>query len=382
MLNKKILFLTGTRADFGKISPLIKKLRDQNGYDYHIFVTGMHLLKVYGYTYIEVEKEFPESLTKYKNQSENSDLSLDLILSETIKGLNKCVRNYNPDLIVVHGDRVEALAGAAVGSLNNILTAHIEGGEISGTIDELIRHSISKLAHVHFVSNESAALRLKQMGEINSSIFIIGSPDIDIMLSNELPTLDKVKQHYQIDFNSYSLFCYHPVTTEVENLGQYISNIIKALKLMKENFIIIESNNDPGREIIDSHLDKLRDTTAFKFFPSLRHKYYLTLLKNCNFIIGNSSSGVREAPIYAKPSINLGSRQNNRHSHPTIINASENLESILDARNSILNMKNMKPSYYFGHGNSAGKFIDSIMKADFWNINVQKIFNDSTERYK
>lgn len=379
MLNKKILFLTGTRADFGKVSPLIKKLNNINGYDYHIFVTGMHLLKVYGYTYIEVENEFPGKLTKYKNQSEKGDLTLDLILAETIKGLNICVKNYKPDLIVIHGDRVEALAGAAVGSLNNILTAHIEGGEISGTIDELIRHSISKLAHIHFVSNKRAALRLEQMGELSSSIFIIGSPDIDIMLSNELPSLKEVKQHYEIDFTSYSLFCYHPVTTEIGNVGHYMFNIVKALKKMKENFIIIESNNDPGREIIDNELKKLRDSSCFKFFPSLRHKYYLTLLKNCNFIIGNSSSGVREAPIYAKPSINLGTRQNNRHNHPTIINASENFESILDARNSILNMKNMKPSYYFGHGNSADKFINSIVKRGFWLINIQKIFKDTLD---
>ena len=215
---KKILFITGTRADYGKISPLIKIINDHEKFDFRIFVTGMHLLDSYGKTLFEVEKLYKDNIIKYKNQDEINKESLDVILANTIKGLNKSFKSFLPDSIIVHGDRVEALAGACSGSLNNILTVHIEGGEVSGTIDELIRHSISKLSHIHLVSNKDALLRLVQMGEEKSKIHIIGSPDIDIMKSDTLPNINKVKRHYSIYFNSYAIFCYHPVTTELHLL--------------------------------------------------------------------------------------------------------------------------------------------------------------------
>lgn len=145
----------------------------------YIAVTGMHLQKEYGYTLIEIERCGFENIHTFSNHTHET--TMDLTLAKTIEGLSAYVKECQPDLIIVHGDRVETLAGAIVGSLNNILVAHIEGGEISGTVDELIRHSVSKLCHIHFVSNEQAAKRLIQMGELSSSIFTIGSPDVDIM---------------------------------------------------------------------------------------------------------------------------------------------------------------------------------------------------------
>jgi len=168
ILNKKIVFLTGTRADFGKIKSLIQILQDTEGFEPHIFITGMHLDKKYGYTYLEIEKSGFENLFSFSNAT--SEHSMDLTLAKTIQGFSNYTKTIHPDMIIVHGDRVEALAGAIVGSLNNILVAHIEGGEVSGTIDELIRHSVSKLSHLHFVSNELAKKRLIQMGELPDSI--------------------------------------------------------------------------------------------------------------------------------------------------------------------------------------------------------------------
>ena len=376
MLNKKILFITGTRADFGKISPLISKLQDDEEFDVHIFVTGMHLLEKYGYTFSEVQRTCGEAMTLFKNQPENSQLSMDLILAETIKGLNECVTSYKPDLIIVHGDRAEALAGAIVGSLNNILTAHIEGGELSGTIDELIRHSITKLAHVHFAANETAQKRLLQLGEASSSISIIGSPDIDIMLSDDLPTLEKTYEHYEIDFDSFAIFCYHPVTTELAELENHMKNIVQALESSGDNYIVIDSNNDPGREIIADALDPLRNNSRFRFYSSLNHGHYLTLLKNCMYLMGNTSSCVREAPVYATPSINLGTRQNNRHKHSTIIDAREDVDSILTAITIQKANSYGKPSFYFGSGGSAEKFIHYLNDPAFWECSVQKQFRD------
>ena len=151
---KKIVFLTGTRADFGKIKSLIEIARANQAFEVHIFATGMHMDKKYGYTVIELEKYGYDNIYKYINH--NAESSMDITLSRTIEGFANYIRLIEPDIIIVHGDRIEALAGATVGALNNILVAHIEGGELSGTVDELIRHAVSKLSHVHFVANEEA----------------------------------------------------------------------------------------------------------------------------------------------------------------------------------------------------------------------------------
>lgn len=192
MTPKKIVVLTGTRADYGKLKPLMQKLDSDDRFEMHIFVTGMHLLSKYGYTCDEVMNSGFRRIHKFINQ--NTADRMDQILSKTILGLSDFIREINPDLLIVHGDRVEALAGATVGALNNILTAHIEGGEVSGTVDELIRHAVTKLSHVHFVSNEEASSRLKQLGEDEKTIHVIGSPDIDVMTSKNLPSIGEVKR--------------------------------------------------------------------------------------------------------------------------------------------------------------------------------------------
>ena len=155
---KKILFLTGTRADFGKIKSLLQILEENPNFEPFVFVTGMHLQKEYGYTLLEVERCGFTNIHTFENHTHET--TMDLTLAKTIEGLSSYVKECNPDMIVIHGDRVEALAGAIVGSLNNILVAHIEGGEVSGTIDELIRHSTSKMSHIHFASNKQAKKRL------------------------------------------------------------------------------------------------------------------------------------------------------------------------------------------------------------------------------
>ena len=163
----------------------------------------MHLQKEYGYNLIEIERCNFKNVHAFENHTHET--TMDLTLAKTIEGFSSYCKKINPDLIVIHGDRVETLAGAIVGSLNNILVAHIEGGELSGTVDELIRHSVTKLSHIHFVSNHEAAKRLTQMGEMKSSIFTIGSPDIDIMSSDDLPPLEIVKNYYQINFDQYAI---------------------------------------------------------------------------------------------------------------------------------------------------------------------------------
>lgn len=371
---KKILFLTGTRADFGKIKSLIQILEKQEGFEVFVFVTGMHLQKEYGYTLIEIERCQFRNVHTFENHTHET--TMDLTLAKTIEGLSTYVKSISPDMILVHGDRVETLAGAIVGSLNNILVAHIEGGEISGTVDELIRHSVSKLSHIHFVSNEAAAKRLKQMGEIKSSIFTIGSPDIDIMFSEELPTLEIVKRYYEIPFEDYAIVMFHPVTTEAKEMQQYADDFVEALLVDIHNYVVIYPNNDLGSQYIIEGYQKLKGNTRFRIFPSLRFEYFLTLLKNSQFIIGNSSAGIREAPYYGVPIINIGTRQQNRAVHSDILNVDYGIDTIVNALKIIDQHQVQKTKADFGKGNSAQLFLETIKNEDIWNVNHQKQFRD------
>ncbi|WP_309640362.1 UDP-N-acetylglucosamine 2-epimerase [Flavobacterium sp.] len=372
---KKILFLTGTRADFGKIKSLIQILEGHSGFEVFVFVTGMHLQEEYGYTLLEIERCGFKNLHTFKNHTHET--TMDLTLAKTIEGLSAYVNQINPDMIIVHGDRVETLAGAIVGSLNNILVAHIEGGEISGTVDELIRHSVSKLSHIHFVSNAEAQKRLQQMGEIKSSIFTIGSPDIDIMFSDSLPNLETSKTYYEIDFEHYAIAMFHPVTTEAKEMEMYAIDFVNALLKDNHNYVIIFPNNDRGSQYIINAYQSVKDHPRFRVFPSLRFEYFLTLLKNSQFIIGNSSAGIREAPYYGIPIINIGTRQQNRAVHAEIINTDYQENSILEALQSIDSHEVTPSDADFGHGNSAELFLETLSNEAIWKLNHQKQFRDS-----
>lgn len=372
---KKVVFLTGTRADYGKLKSLMRKVENDADFEMHIFITGMHLLSKYGATYREIEKDGYKSIYKFVNQKENQ--AMDITLSNTIMGFSNYVSELKPDLIVVHGDRVEALAGAIVGAFNNIRVAHIEGGEVSGTIDESIRHAITKFAHIHFVANEEAKARVLQLGEKENMVFVIGSPDIDIMFSPHLPSIDAVKHRYDINFEEYAIVMYHPVTTETsENLRRNVKNLVDALIRSEKNYVVIYPNNDEGSNIILEEYKRLENERRFKIFPSIRFEYFLTLLKNCEFLIGNSSAGIREASVYGIPSIDLGNRQMNRYDSSkakNIINVPEDTELILKAISSIHKYRT-EPYSFFGKGDSDELFI-SILKSDqIWKENVQKNF--------
>lgn len=371
---KKILFLTGTRADFGKIKSLIQILESHQAFEVFVFVTGMHLQEEYGYTLIEIDRCGFKNVHTFENHTHET--TMDLTLAKTIEGLSGYVKEVNPDMIVVHGDRVETLAGAIVGSLNNILVAHIEGGELSGTVDELIRHSVSKLSHIHFVSNGNAKKRLMQMGEIKSSIHKIGSPDIDIMFSNNLPTLELVKKYYEIPFETYAIVMFHPVTTEAAAIKKQATDFVNALLDDTHNYVVIYPNNDLGSQSIINAYKSLKNKERFRVIPSLRFEYFLTLLKNAQFIIGNSSAGIREAPYYGIPIINIGTRQQNRTVQADILNVDCNIKSIGDALQNIDTHQVNKTTTDFGKGNSAALFLETMLSKELWEINHQKQFRE------
>lgn len=371
--NHRVVFLTGTRADFGKLKPLMARLQADEDFDVHVFVTGMHMLAKYGYTCEEVERSGFRNVYRYINQ--NASDSMDHVLAKTIVGLSDFVRELAPRLLVVHGDRVEALAGATVGALNNVLTGHIEGGEVSGTVDELIRHAVTKLSHIHFVANDVARDRLIQLGELDGTVHVIGSPDVDVMNSTALPAIEEVQRRYDFTFTRYGVLTFHPVTSETDDLRRQINILVDQVISSGLNYIVIYPNNDHGNEVILEAYKRLDGLPQFRIFPSMRFEYFLSLLRHADFMIGNSSAGVREAPHFGVPALNLGTRQTNRVSCATVLNVSLDAGAIALALTKLQDVPR-RPLALFGDGGSAERFHRILRSDTFWHTQTQKYFVD------
>jgi UDP-N-acetylglucosamine 2-epimerase (hydrolysing) len=370
---KRIVFITGTRADYGKLKSIIEKVNNTSGFEGHIFVTGMHMLRKYGYTMNEIEKGNYRNVHTFINQN-HSD-TMDSILGKTISGLSDYVKEIKPDMIVIHGDRVESMAGSIVGSLNNILVSHIEGGEVSGTIDDVLRHATTKLSHLHFVSNDHAKKRLRQLGENKNHIHVIGSPDVDIIQDGSLPEIGEVKSYYNIVFEHYAIFLFHSVTTEVNELKEHVKGFVDAMISSNENYIGIFPNNDNGNDLIIAEYERLKSNSRFLVFPSIRFEFFLTLLKNAKFIIGNSSCALMEAPYFGVPAIDIGSRQSNRAKLKNVVNVEPNRERIEETIFKIQEYR-QAPIQPYGAGNSALRFLDVIKDSRTWEMSRQKVFQD------
>lgn len=369
-LKKNIIFVTGTRADFGKLEPLITAARDY-GHTISIFITGMHLIERYGLTKIEVRRMRGVSFHEFHNQSDND--SQDIILSKTICGFSGFIDATKPDLVIVHGDRVEAMACAIVCATRYIRCGHIEGGEISGTIDEALRHCNTKLSHYHFVSSENAAMRVRRLGEGHQSIHVIGSPELDYHRQPSGITIKQVKTKYDIDFDDYGICIFHPVTSEQTKTTHQAELLFNSLIESGRHFVVLLPNNDPGSKQIFREIRRL-PKDRFRVIPSMRFSYFSELLRNASCIIGNSSTGVREAPFLGVPSLNFGSRQHGRCHEPSITHANDcDGEAILKFLSGKWGNR-MPKSTEFGEGNAAKKFVETLARRSFWEQNLQKEF--------
>jgi UDP-N-acetylglucosamine 2-epimerase (hydrolysing) len=302
---------------------------------------------------------------------------MDVVVANTIQGLSHFIQENKPDLLIVHGDRPEALAGAISGALSNTRVVHIEGGELSGTIDGVIRHAVSKLSHIHLVANEEARKRLVQLGEDSNTIHIIGSPDLDIMLSPSLPTLAEAKSRYEIEFDSYFIAIFHPVTTDLDASAFAAAEFVSGLIDSGENFIVIHPNNDTGFEQIISEYERLSmHNTRFRQFKSLRFEHFLVLLKNAQGIVGNSSAGIREAPLYGVPSIDIGDRQRGRHESESILQVPALANEIVAAMQRAKIQGPTRPKQEFGDGKSTERFTELLHSDVLFEARVDKVFVD------
>lgn len=370
---RKILFLTGTRADFGKLKPLISKVSKMKEFELSIFVTGMHMMEIYGSTWKEVQKSQLGNFYCYVNQNDLD--SMDLVLAKTITGLSSFVKENRPDLIVIHGDRVEALAGAIVSHLNGILTAHIEGGEVSGSMDESMRHAVTKMSHLHFVANLESKARLNQLGESSESIYVIGSPEIDVMVSDSLPSIAQVKDKYELQFDKYSLLIFHPVATELTDIPYQANQIVENVIKSGINWLVIMPNNDEGTIKIQKAYRKFDGVPTVRVLPSMRFEFYLTALRHADFIMGNSSSGVRESGFYGVPCINLGSRQSGRSKSLSVIHSGFSTPELQASIQSALSQDRAVEAH-FGKGESADRFSSVLLRESTWSTPLQKSFLD------
>ena len=369
MKKKKLLCITGTRADFSKIILLIKSL-NRDKFEILVFATGMHMLKKYGLTINEVRKLKKTSIYEFTNQKEG-DSQVE-ILSKTVLSLEDFIIEHKPDLMIVHGDRVEALSGVIVAATNNLNCCHIEGGEISGTLDEMYRHASSKFSTTHLVSSHEAKKRLTKLGENPQNVFVIGSSELDYhKLSNV--SLDKMKKHYKINFDEYGIFMFHPSYYEIYKYELFLKILFKELVNLKKNFIIFLPNNDPGSELIFNQIKKLKSKN-FKVIPSMRFEYFSTLLKNSSIVIGNSSVIVRECPFLGIPSILIGDRQNNRSDAKSIKKIKIDDARIL-SRVVLQNWnKRFSSNKSFGDGNSISKFKKLISSNKLFPKQITKSF--------
>ncbi len=369
-----IAFFTASRADYGKLKPVILETRRKK-IKYKIFVTGTHLLREYGSTKNQIIKDFGrKNLIIFKNQIFGE--SHKLIFKNTVKEFTRVLGKNYFDCFFIHGDRIETLAAASVLTFSKIRIAHIEGGELSGTVDEMIRHSVTKLSHIHFVTNIAAKNVLINSGEDKKNIFITGSPDIDLFARNFRPSIEEVKKRYGIKFSEYIISFLHPVTTHSKIETKEKARIyFETLKDIKDINIIhfVPNNDDNSKEILNILQKRINNKKNIRIFKSMRFEFYLTLLENCKFIIGNSSSAIMEAPYFRVPSINIGDRQNNRYGLDYIINASFSKKSILS---SIKKAKKIKIKFNppFGKNGSAKKIINVLLSKKFSKIKIQKIY--------
>ena len=369
----KILFVTATRADYGKQEPLALAASEA-GHKVSFFITGMHMFEKYGYTKYEVTRNSSFGVVEYVNQREGDNQ--DIILSKTIVGFSDYIEESKPDLIVIHGDRIESLACSLVASINSIPCAHVEGGEVSGTIDEVFRHCNTKLSNIHLVSSKKAKQRVLKLGETEDSIYIIGSPELDIHSEDSGVSFEEVKDRYKISSEDLGIFIFHPVTSEKDSIGAQARSVLDELKKSNKYFVVILPNNDPGEKEILNHINQL-PSNNFRIIPSMRFRYFSELMKNSKVIIGNSSLGVREAPFLGIPSLDIGTRQTNRSEAKSVSKCSAYEKNKIKEFIKIEWGKRYERDFEFGKGMAKNKFVEILSDSEIYKKNNQKYFRDN-----
>ena len=365
---KRIVFVNGTRADFGLMLPILKKINKNPKFKLQVYACGMHLMKDFGYTIELVNKEFPNvKLLKviFRNDTRKS---MSLYIGELIKQLTYEFSLKRPDIVLVVGDRIEMFATAITALYLGITVAHIHGGDKSGTVDDSARHAISKIAHLHFAPSKIAVKRLKKLGEEDWRIHLVGAPALDTILYEKLPSKKELFQKLKLPLNKkIILITQHPVSEEIEHAEKQISITLNAAKKFKLPIVIIYPNADTGGRKMIKIINKEKNNPLVKIFPNLDYHLFLALEREASAWIGNSSAGLIDSTSFKTPVVNIGTRQKDRLKGKNVIDADYNKERIYHAIYKCLYDKNFlkKVRTYkspWGNGTSADKIISVLEK--------------------
>lgn len=383
---KKICILTATRAEYGLLKPIIKKLDRLVEFDVRIVVTGAHLSPEFGLTYKELENDgfvIDEKIEILLSSDTPSSISKSMGLA--MISFASYFERLKPDLLLVLGDRYETLAVANVAMIQNIPIAHLYGGETTeGAIDESIRHAITKLSFLHFTSTESYRQRVIQLGEHPDRVFNVGAIGIENILREKLYSKEELSKDLGIDLGKpYAVVTFHPVTLEYNSSERQIIDLLEVCKENTSlNYVITKANADTNGRIINRLIDQYSlENEHIYAFTSLGMRRYLSILKYCSFVAGNSSSGLVEAPSFGIPTINIGDRQKGRIQSVSIINCDPTRDSIKSAfkraSSDDFRLVAMQTQNPYGDGNTSDKIID-VLKRVLINrkIDLKKKFYD------
>ena len=363
---KKILFITGSRGEWGYIRPILRLIQKSNSIDYRICATNMHLLPSHGLPMEEILNDgFNVHFKPFMALDGYNHYTMAKSLGILLTSLVDYIYSDKPDWIMLAGDRGEQLAGAIVGAYCYIPVSHIQAGELSGNIDGVTRHAIGKYSHLHFASNKDAADRLIKLGEQDFRVHDVGAPQIDEMVKMNIPTVQSVFKKYSIPYaKDYLLFVQHGVTEDFTSAERQIEISIKSLVNIDMPVITILPNNDAGSYLITIGINKERKG-RFHCFKNLPRSEYLSLLKNSRAIVGNSSSGLLEAPTFKVPAVNIGRRQNLRVRGLNVIDCKFNTTDIIKSVTKALS-KEFRQYLQgncinpYGDGNSSERILEII----------------------
>lgn len=369
----RICIATGSRADYGLLKNIICCLNECDELDVKLVVTGSHLDKKYGYTINEILQDGIEIAERiYINTCNDNSYSMSESVAEGVSGFSKYFKDNKLDLFIVLGDRYEAYAACTAACIMGIPIAHIAGGDITeGAIDDTFRHCITKMSFLHFTCCEQSRLRVIQMGENPRRVFNVGSPGVENALRMSYLSREELAKETGLDafLADYAIVTFHPATMDGDSqvVLQQLENLIDAIKSNKEiSYICTLSNADAAGNLInDRWIEAEQEIENIFIVPSLGVKKYLSAIKYCKYVIGNSSSGIVEVPAFKKPTINIGNRQKGRMQAKSIINCEPKKSDIITAMNRAIcddflnDIKDVESP--FGCGNTSEKIRDIIL---------------------
>lgn len=361
-MKRKICVVTGTRADYGLLQPILNEIVKRNDLDLMLIAVGMHLSRQYGHSIKQIKKDGLPIYATIRGGKENGGRynmakSVAYFLSGYVDVFAKC----RPDLLFLLGDRGEMLAAAVAALYLNLPVVHYHGGDISGSIDDSARHAITKLSHVHLASNQASAKRIRLLGENPKNIHVVGTTASDNIRGL---TLGKkyLENKYGVSFDRpLIMVIQHSVPTEEAQAARQMSETLKAVVKFRSPTIIIYPNSDSGSTEIINVIEKYRKYGFVRIYENIPSQDYLALLENASVLVGNSSSGMLEAAFFGVPVINIGSRQQGRTSGNNVANVPHDAKVIFKAMKSALAAKRGRiHNPYQGYGQAAKKIVKII----------------------